>query len=380
MLENDASLQWILRPYVNGRDLSARSRGVFVIDFGLMDEADARRYAVLFDFVRSLVKPERDANRRESYSRYWWRFGEPRRDWRSAVGGLGRFIATVETSRRRFFTFLDAIVAPDNKLVCIASEDAFLLGVLSSDIHTTWALAAGARLGVGNDPVYVKSHCFDAYPFPPFSTTEHPRIAKVAEELDAHRKAAIDRDEAVTMSGMYNVVEKLRSSEPLTAKERKIHELAACGVLKDLHDEIDALVAKAYGWEWPLERDVILERLVALHDERVNEEKAGNVRWLRPDYQIPRLGKDLAPAASELDLDEVAPAATKPAKRPAWPADVISQIGAIKKLLSSQALAIEEVAGQFSGSRPEIVRRHLDILEVMGEVQKNPDGRYQGVA
>lgn len=43
-------------------------------------------------------------------------------------------------------------------------------------------------------------------------------------------------------------------------------------------------------------------------------------------------------------------------------------------------LAIDEVAGQFSGAKPEIVRRHLDILEVMGEVQKNPDGRYQGAA
>ena len=50
------------------------------------------------------------------------------------------------------------------------------------------------------------------------------------------------------------------------------------------------------------------------------------------------------------------------------------------RLLASRVLAIDEVAGQFSGAKPEIVRRHLDILEVMGEVQKNPDGRYQGAA
>jgi hypothetical protein len=112
----------------------------------------------------------------------------------------------------------------------------------------------------------------------------------------------------------------------------------------------------------------------------VAEEKSGKVRWLRPDYQIPRFGKDLAPAASELDLDEAAPAVARPAKLAKWPADVISQIGAIKKLVASQALGVDEVAGQFSGAKPEIVRRHLDILEVMGEVQKNPDGRYQGAA
>ena len=97
---------------------------------------------------------------------------------------------------------------------------------------------------------------------------------------------ALVRDEAVTMTSMYNVIEKLRSGESLAPKERRVHETAACGVLKDLHDELDALVANAYGWEWPLEKDVILERLVALHDERVKEEKAGKVCWLRPDFRF----------------------------------------------------------------------------------------------
>ena len=204
------------------------------------------------------------------------------------------------------------------------------------------------------------------------------RDGEVAERLDAHRKAAIERDEVVTMTGMYNVVEKLRCGEALTPKERKIHEIAACGVLKDLHDELDALVAKAYGWEWPLEREVILERLVALHDERVREEKAGKVRWLRPDYQIPRFGKDL-PAAG-LGLAERAAKAAPKAKRPAWPADLISRIGAIKRLLAEDALTAGELAARFTGAKAEIVRRHLDILLVMGEVRENPDGRYQGAA
>lgn len=32
-------------------------------------------------------------------------------------------------------------------------------------------------------------------------------------------------------------VERLRSGEALTEKDRRIHEVAACGVLRDLHDE-----------------------------------------------------------------------------------------------------------------------------------------------
>ena len=307
-------------------------------------------------------------------------FGRSNSELRESTAGLGHYIATLEVSRHRYFVLLRQQVAPDNKLIAVAADDRFVLGVLSSRIHLTWALGVGGRLGVGNDPVYVNTRCFDAFPFPDPPADLRGNIGEVAEKLDAHRKAAIERDEVVTMTGMYNVVEKLRSREALTPKERKIHEIAACGVLKDIHDELDALVAKAYGWEWPLEKDVILERLVALHDERVKEEKAGKVRWLRPDYQIPRFGKDLPAAEAALGLTDAAPAAAKKAKRPAWPADVISQIGAVKRLLADEALTAEDIATRFTGAKADIVRRHLDILFVMGEVLQNPDGRYQGAA
>ena len=80
------------------------------------------------------------------------------------------------------------------------------------------------------------------------------RIRALADKLAQHLKDAIARDERVTMTGMYNVVEKLRSGEALTTKERAIHEVAACGILRDMHDELDALVAEAYGWPWPMEK------------------------------------------------------------------------------------------------------------------------------
>ncbi len=160
MLDKD-----IIRPYRHGRDLAGRPRDLFVMDFAVRSEDEAREYPMLFDLVRDRVKPERDANNDRSRAQYWWRFGRTNQQLRAALHGLSRYIATVETSRFRFFTFLDAKVAPDNKLVCIASDDAFHLGVLSSMIHVMWATAAG-ELGVGNDPVYVKTSCFDPFPFP----------------------------------------------------------------------------------------------------------------------------------------------------------------------------------------------------------------------
>ena len=201
-------------------------------------------------------------------------------------------------------------------------------------------------------------------------------IIEKAEALDFHRKAALARDERVTMTGMYNVVEKLRSGEALTSKERAVHELAACGVLKELHDELDVLVAQAYGWPWPVEKEEILARLVALHDERVAEEHAGRVRWLRPDYQIPRFGRDL-PAGGELPL----PAARSPAIAAhvvpvPWPTTAIEQLAAVKALFATRVLGPAEVVAAFVGADARLVARHIDTLALMGELLPVAEGRY----
>ena len=160
-----------------------------VIDlFGLTAEEVRARFPAVYQWVYERVKPERDQNNRDSYRNNWWIHGEPSAALRPALAGLPRYIATVETSRRRFFVFLDAAILPDNKLVNIALDDAYFLGVLSSRIHVTWALAAGSHLGVGNDPVYVKTACFETFPFPAATDAQKARIRALAEELDSHRK------------------------------------------------------------------------------------------------------------------------------------------------------------------------------------------------
>ena len=65
---------------------------------------------------------------------------------------------------------------------------------------------------------------------------------------------------------------------------------ARAGIVGRLHQQIDAAVAAAYGWPADLPPAEIVARLVALNAERAAEEAAGTVRWLRPDYQIPRFG------------------------------------------------------------------------------------------
>jgi hypothetical protein len=136
--------------------------------------------------------------------------------------GRSRYIATIETAKHRTLQFLSADIIPDNVLICIADEDGFTLGVLSSRVHVVWALRAGGWLGVGNDPRYSKSKVFDPFPFPSSGDLLKSQIRTVAEELDAFRKERQREHPSLTLTQMYNVLEKLRSNTPLDDDDERI--------------------------------------------------------------------------------------------------------------------------------------------------------------
>jgi hypothetical protein len=129
-----------------------------------------------------------------------------------------------------------------------------------------------------------------------------------------------------------------------------------------------------------MEREEVLERLVALHDERVEEEKRGIVRWLRPEYQIPRFG-GATPAAAEpvLELPEEPAAAAPPDEARPWPAGAVEQIGAVKASVAGSPATPPEVAAAFAGAPVSLVARHLETLAMVGEVRPLGHGRYQAV-
>ena len=126
-----------IQQYRNGKDLTQTARGVMVIDlFGLSADEVRSRYPEVYQWVVERVKPERDHNRPCDVPTITGGCSvNPARTSVPSLVGLSRYIATVETSKHRFFVFLDGEFLPDNMLTAIAVDDAYIFGVLSSRIH-----------------------------------------------------------------------------------------------------------------------------------------------------------------------------------------------------------------------------------------------------
>jgi hypothetical protein len=348
--------------------------------------------------------------------------------------GLSRYIATVVTAKHRVFQFLDSNIAPDDALICVAQDSSFALGVLSSSLHSQWALATGSTLE--DRPRYIKTRCFETFPFPAATPDQTTRIRDLAEQLDAHRKRQQATHASLTLTGMYNVLEKLRSGEALNAKDKTIHEQGLVSVLKTLHDELDAAVLDAYGWRdllqspspshpsgWASRRggvgrgwgaaiespiplptsplkgegcaqlaggegsvnsETLLVRLVALNAERAAEEAQGHIRWLRPEYQRPA-GKPLQTAIS---IDDAASSSVEDASsdatsqiaipRASWPSSLPEQVAAVARVLAASPIPLSEadLAARFTGKGPwkKRLSQIIDTLEALGRVRRDDAG------
>ena len=178
---------------------------------------------------------------------------------------------------------------------------------------------------------------------------------------------------------MYNVMEKLRSGEMLNAKDKIIHEHGLVSILLQLHQELDAAVATAYGWPSNLTEEVILEKLVALNKERAAEETSGLIRWLRPEYQNPQ---GVQQTGLNMTTTEAAVASTE---LPEWPKILADQAKAVQRMLQNyqQPISASEINRQFKKvQKPATEKREkeignlLETISELGLLRKTEDGLY----
>lgn len=366
----------VIRPYRTGKDITANSRNMMVIDlFGLSENEVVVKYPNLYQHLLQTVKPERDQVQRAAHREKWWIHGEARSVFRRAVSGLTRYIVTSEVAKHRLFTFLDSDVLPDGSLMAFTLNDAFHLGVLSCRIHVIWALAAGGRMGMGNDPRYNSSRCFQPFPFPDATPRQQAIIRELAEQLDTHRKRQQSQSPTLGLTDLYNVVEKLKAGEALTAKDQVINQQGLASVVLSLHQQLDKAVAEAYGWPGDLPDAEILTRLVRLNQERAAEEQAGHIRYLRPDHQ--------APGQQQMDINLGVTSTKKTVKVEAtgpqeWPKELAQQMQAVRTLVqqTNQPISAAQLASQFKRTKVDKVQPLLDTLAMLALLRLTPDGLY----
>ncbi|MEA5620560.1 DNA methyltransferase [Cronbergia sp. UHCC 0137] len=363
----------VVKPYMIGRDVVQKYQPKWVIDFfGLSASESSSKYPYLYQRLLEKVKPIRDQNNRESRKVNWWLFGENAPKLRKAIEGINRFIVTPDTSKFKPFTFVNASVIPDVQLYSVVSDDAWILGVLESSIHQTWVFEVGPTLE--DRRRWKPSIVFDPFPFPNPTPEQKQKIRELGERLDSHRKRVQTQHPEITITGMYNLLEKLRKGETFTEADKTYNNKALVSTLKQIHDELDNAVFDAYEWQ-DLKDDsktkaeieeIILERLVALNAERAEEERNGIIRWLRPEYQAPNeVTQQVLTEVMETEETVITPAEQK-----TFPTQPKDQLAAIRDLLrtNTSEWTVAQIAAQFKngGRYKNAILENLERLEWFG--------------
>jgi hypothetical protein len=250
----------VVRPWMNGLDITRRPRDMWIIDFGIdLSETEAALHEAPFEYVREHVRPERQGSR--SKVARWWQHERPRVDMRLGLAGLPRYLATPNLTKHRVFVWLDTRVLPDHQIIAIARDDDYTFGVLHSRVHEDWARGMGTQLReVESGFRYTPTTCFETFPFPHPTDAQRDDIAEAARDLDRLRTGWLnppglsDADLAKrTLTNLYN---------------------ARPTWLAQVHERLDSAVLAAYGWPADIDRDELLARLLALNLARAENQVA----------------------------------------------------------------------------------------------------------
>jgi type II restriction/modification system DNA methylase subunit YeeA len=186
----------VVKRAINGAQLLRRTPETWVIDFGVdMPLDDAMLYEAPFEYVRRVVYPERKDRAEKRQRDYWWLHARPSPRFRAALATQLRYIATPAVAKHRIFDWLPCEVLADHALAVFARDDDYFFGVLHSRAHEVWSLRMGTWLGVGNDPRYTPTTCFETFPLPwspgaePWDDPHLHAIADAARLLDDRRRA-----------------------------------------------------------------------------------------------------------------------------------------------------------------------------------------------
>ncbi len=274
----------VLKPWTNGRDVTQRSAGKWIVDFGwTISAGEAALYEEPFRRVQARVYPMRQKNPREARRKYWYRhFEPPKRMWQ-ALAGFSRYIATPQVAKHRLFVWCDVRICPDKQLVVIARDDDTTFGILHSRFHEAWSLRLGTSLE--DRPRYTPTTTFQTFPFPEGLTPDLPAasyasdpraaaIAQAARRLVELRNRWLNPPEWVDWidEPAPNYPRRPVPRDEAAAKQLKTRTLTNLynqrpQWLANAHAALDSAVAAAYNWPAGISDDDALGELLEMNLE-----------------------------------------------------------------------------------------------------------------
>jgi SAM-dependent methyltransferase len=246
----------VVKPFLMGDNLSRNPCGQhtrWVIDFNEMLIEEASNYVLPFEHVKKYVKPQRDKSREAILSENWWLYRRTNQPLREAAKSLSHFFSVSRVSKWFIFLPIPASWLPGDSTTTIATEDFYVLGIITSEVHRSWVAAQSSTLK--GDTRYTLSTCFTTFPFPQTPSAKIvQQIRTKALELHQYRSDQMEQKQW-GITKLYNAY---------------FHEPAS--QLYKLHKQLDALVLQAYDFA---PTDDLLEKLLALNLALAAKEQRG---------------------------------------------------------------------------------------------------------
>ncbi|GCL44283.1 DNA modification methyltransferase [Dolichospermum planctonicum] len=255
----------LLKLLLSGADLTDKPNGIpsrWIIDFNDMTLEEASDYEIIFAHIQNTVKIERENNRREVTKLNWWQYGEKRPGMRKAIKNISCYFVVPRHSKWFIFIPGKSDWLPADSTTVIASDDFYILGILTSNVHRVWVKAQSSTLE--DRTRYTHNTCFETFPFP--QTVDIKIVQQIrtkTEELHEYRSQQMETKQW-GITTLYNKFFTEPSSQ-----------------LYKLHQQLDKLVMSAYQFN---PEDDILERLLLLNLELAEKEKQG-IKIIGPEIQ-----------------------------------------------------------------------------------------------
>ncbi len=255
MLDADPRNAEVIFPYINGDDLNSdpeQKPSRWVINFWDWPETKAKTYTLPYEWLEENVKAERLANKDKGAREKWWLFLRARSELYHAIGRGRHFVrhpdgwspsrsqpprvlAITRVSKTLAFSFVDSNIVFSDATVAFSLGRGRDFALLQSNVHAVFAWQHASRLK--SDLRYSQTDALEPFAFPGgFSDAQNDPLDGLGDRLHQER-IEVMRTDRIGLTKLYN---RFHTD---TERDPRIQGLRA------LQCEMDASVARAYGWD-----------------------------------------------------------------------------------------------------------------------------------